>query len=55
MKPLQEDAGLATSLVSAIFVLFNRPLEGLFELANSVERTYDLALVPALTPSWQWG
>ena len=45
----RRDAGLATSLIVAIFVLFNRPLEGLFELANSVERTYDLALVPALT------
>ena len=45
----RRDAGLATSLIVAIFVLFNRPLEGLFELADSVERTYDLALVPALT------
>ena len=45
----RRDAGLATSLVIGIFVLFNRPLEGLFELAASVERTYDLALVPALT------
>ena len=45
----RRDAGLATSLVIGIFVLFNRPLEGLFELAASVERTYNLALVPALT------
>ncbi len=45
----RRDAGLATSLIVALFVLFNRPLEGLFELAASVERTYDLALLPALT------
>jgi diguanylate cyclase (GGDEF)-like protein len=45
----RRDAGLATSLVVATFVLFHRPLESLFELADSVERTYDLALVPALT------
>ena len=45
----RRDAGLATSLVVSIFVLFNRPLEGLFDLAATVERTYDLALVPALT------
>ena len=45
----RRDAGLATSLVVATFVLFNRPLESLFELADSVQRTYDLALVPALT------
>jgi diguanylate cyclase (GGDEF)-like protein len=45
----RRDAGLATSLVVATFVLFNRPLEGLFELAASVDRTYKVALVPALT------
>jgi diguanylate cyclase (GGDEF)-like protein len=45
----RRDAGLATSLVVATFVLFHRPLQSLFELADSVERTYDLALVPALT------
>ena len=35
----RRDAGLATSLVVATFVLFNRPLESLFELADSVQRT----------------
>ena len=45
----RRDAGLATSLVVGVFVLFNRPLEGFFELAASVSRTYNLALVPALT------
>ena len=45
----RRDAGLATSLVIGTFVLFNRPLQDLFELAASVERTYDVALVPALT------
>jgi diguanylate cyclase (GGDEF)-like protein len=45
----RRDAGLATALVVGTFVLFNRPLQSLFELAASVERTYNLALVPALT------
>ena len=45
----RRDAGLATSLVIGTFVLFNRPLQDLFELASSVERTYNVALVPALT------
>lgn len=45
----RRDAGLATSLVIGTFVLFNRPLQDLFELAASVERTYNVALVPALT------
>jgi diguanylate cyclase (GGDEF)-like protein len=45
----RRDAGLASSLVIGTFVLFNRPLQDLFELADSVENTYDVALVPALT------
>jgi diguanylate cyclase (GGDEF)-like protein len=45
----RRDAGLATSLIVGMFVLFNRPLESLFDLAASVDRMYGLALVPALT------
>ena len=45
----RRDAGLATSLVIGTFVLFNRPLQDLFELADSIQDTYDVALVPALT------
>ena len=45
----RRDASLATSLVIGTFVLFNRPLQDLFELASTVEQKYNVALVPALT------
>src|SRR5688572_31476304 len=45
----RHDASLATSLIVGLFVLFNRPLAGLFEFASSLDQTYGIALMPGLT------
>jgi diguanylate cyclase (GGDEF)-like protein len=45
----RHDASLATSLIVGLFVLFNRPLAGFFEFASSLDQTYGIALMPALT------
>jgi diguanylate cyclase (GGDEF)-like protein len=45
----RQDASLATSLIVGLFVLFNRPLASLFDIAASLDQTYGIALMPGLT------
>jgi diguanylate cyclase (GGDEF)-like protein len=44
----RRDAPLASSLIIATIVLFNRPLKAILEFTSVVERQYDVDLLPAL-------